>query len=78
MKNKNRITITSVSLTVLLAIAVCGGSKRKQVLYEIVKSVYHEKPAGAAGRSKDPGLKLMGNRFLTFSTLVWVRQIFNP
>jgi hypothetical protein len=27
----------------------------KRVLYEIVKSVYHEKPAGAAGRSKDPG-----------------------
>ena len=25
MKNKNRITITSVSLTVLLAIAACGG-----------------------------------------------------
>ena len=32
-------------------------------------------PAGAVGRSKDVELKLMGHRFLTFSTLVRVRQI---
>ena len=32
-------------------------------------------PARAVGRSIDPGLELMGHRFLTFSTLVRVRQI---
>ena len=32
MKNKNRITITSVSLTALLAIAACGGSQLKAEL----------------------------------------------
>ena len=34
-----------------------------------------EQPAGSVGRSKDSGLKLLGNRFLTLSTLVRVRQI---
>ncbi len=34
-----------------------------------------EQPASGAGRTKDPGLQLMGNRFLTFSTVVRVRQI---
>jgi hypothetical protein len=34
-----------------------------------------DQPASAAGRSKDPGLQLMGNRFFTFSTVVRVRQI---
>ena len=47
----------------------------KQLLSEIVKSLYQDKPAAAAGRSQDSGLKLMGNRFLTFSTIVRVNQI---
>ena len=47
----------------------------KQLLSEIVKSLYQDKPAAAAGRANDPGLKLMGNRFLTFSTIVRVNQI---
>ncbi len=41
----------------------------------LLRMIAADQPAGAAGRSKDPGLKLMGNRFLTFSTLVRVRQI---
>ena len=32
-------------------------------------------PAGSVNRLQDPARKLMGNRFLTFSTLVRVRQI---
>jgi len=47
----------------------------KQLVYEIVESVYHDQPDSAAQLSKDHGLKLMGNRFFTFSTVVRVNQI---
>ena len=47
----------------------------KQVVYEIVKSVYNNQPNSAAQLSKDRGFKLMGNRFFTLSTVVRVNQI---
>ncbi|GEM_PF-29808 len=47
----------------------------KQLIYEIVKSVYHDQPASAAQSLKQPGLQLLGNRFFTFNTVVRVNQI---
>ena len=50
-------------------------NKGKQLVYEITKSVYNDQLDSAAVSLKQPDLKLMGNRFLTFSTVVRVRQI---
>lgn len=47
----------------------------KQLPSEIVKSVHVDKAASAARPANSPVLKLMGNRFLTFSTIVRVNQI---
>ncbi|MEI6235434.1 MAG: DUF3863 domain-containing protein [Planctomycetota bacterium] len=47
----------------------------KQSPGESVKSVQGDKATRVSGRAHNPGLKLLGNRFLTFSTVVRVRQI---
>lgn len=41
----------------------------KQVVYEIVNSVYNDQTGSSAQLSKKPELQLMGNRFLTLSTV---------
>ncbi|MCF7975920.1 MAG: DUF3863 domain-containing protein [Phycisphaerae bacterium] len=47
----------------------------KQILYDIVKSVYTDPPSAATEAAKDRDLQLLGHRFLTFTTVVRVRQI---
>ena len=47
----------------------------KQLVYEIVKSVFNDRPDSAAQLLKEPGLQLLGNRFFTFNTVVRVNQI---
>ena len=78
---KKAYTFAFVSL---LAAAVLGtasvsaaeaANEGKQLPGEIAKPVHDVNAASPAGRVNGPGLKLMGHRFFTFSTVVRVRQI---
>jgi hypothetical protein len=47
----------------------------KRLIYEIVKTLSKAEPGEADGPSEKTGLRLPGNRFFTFNTVVRVRQI---
>jgi len=50
-------------------------NRGKQVMYDTVTSLDGDHSRAAARLKEEPGLTLLGNRFLTFSTVVRVRQI---
>jgi len=47
----------------------------KQLLYEIVNSVFNDQPHSTIHLARDNGLQLIGNRLFTLNTVVRVRQI---